>query len=440
MSYDQNIVDALKKAALPLTEQPSTYNALLEYIGDAQIVLLGEATHGTHQFYDIRAQLSKRLITEKNFNAITIEGDWPDAYQINNYIENQKYTKASDALASFDRFPTWMWRNVPMVKFAEWLHGYNQGKESHKQANFYGLDLYSFYRSIHEVITCLEKIDPAAAAQARYHYSCFDQYAHDPQAYGYAVFTKAIESCSDAVVEQLKRLLEQDWEYLAQGEVSADKAFYIAQNARVVKNAEQYYRSLFSNEANTWNIRDSHMHETINELIKHYQLKGIETPKLIIWAHNSHTGNAAATQMSEHGEYNIGQLIKEQFGAKAISIGFTTYHGTVSAASDWHAPVERKIVREALPNSYEALFHATQIPDFLLLLNNKDIVPSKMLERAIGVIYRPETERASHYFYANLAEQFDAIIHCDKSSAIEPLEPTSRWIEGEAPESYPSGL
>ena len=439
MSYDQKILDAIRSIAIPLKGKPSDYNALLESTNDAQIVLLGEATHGTHEFYDIRAQITKQLIAKKGFHAVAIEGDWPDAYQVNRYIHQQEYATATQALASFDRFPTWMWRNVPMVEFVEWLREYNQ-KKSENKASFYGLDLYSLYRSIDVVIACLKKIDPAAAAEARYYYSCFDRYRHDPQAYGYAVFIRAIQSCEDMVIEQLRRVQEQTWQYLEHGEVSADETFYIEQNARVVKNAEHYYRSLFVNETSNWNLRDSHMLETLNVLIAHYQSKGIEKPKIIIWAHNSHVGNAAATQMSEHNEYNIGQLVKEQFKENAFSIGFTTYEGTVSAASDWHAPVERKRVRKALPNSYEALFHATQIQNFLLLLQKTNMIPDELLERAIGVIYRPETERASHYFYANLVKQFDAVIHCDKTTAIEPLEKTSQWIEGEVPETYPTGL
>ena len=306
--------------------------------------------------------------------------------------------------------------------------------------SFYGLDLYSLYRSIDAVIDSLKKIDPAAAQEARYHYSCFDHYRRDPQAYGYAVFTKAIHSCAPEVIEELKRLQEQDWSFLEHGSISANELFYIEQNARVVKNAEAYYRALFINNESTWNLRDSHMFETLNLLIKHYQLKGVVKPKIVIWAHNSHIGNAKATQMGAHGEHNIGQLVKEKFGKNSLNLGFTTYEGTVSAASDWHEPVDRKLVREALPDSYEALFHATKLSNFLLILNNKKIVPEELLERAIGVVYHPQTERMSHYFYANLAEQFDAIIHCDKTRAVEPLEKTSQWISGEVPETYPSGL
>ena len=282
MNYDPKILDAIRSIAIPLRGESSDYDALLAHIDNAQIVLLGEASHGTHEFYDIRAQITQRLITEKGFHAVTIEGDWPDAYQVNRYVHQQQYPTAKTALAAFDRFPIWMWRNMPMIKFIEWLHDHNRAQQPENQVSFYGLDLYSLYRSIDVVIESLEKIDPAAAKEARYHYSCFDPFRHDPQAYGYAVFTQTIQSCAYEVLEQLKRLLEQEGQYLAEGKISADEAFYIEQNARVAKNAENYYRSLFLNQASNWNFRDSHMVETLNELINHYQFQGIKEPKIII--------------------------------------------------------------------------------------------------------------------------------------------------------------
>lgn len=437
--YDQNMLKDLKAHAIQLTGKPTDYDALLDYIGDAQIVMLGEATHGTKEFYDIRAEISQRLINEKNFNAILIEGDWPDAYHVNRYIHQQEHKNAQEALAAFDKFPTWMWRNASMVALVEWLAVYNKQKQKQK-VSFYGLDLYSLYRSIDAVINYFEKTDPTLVEQARHYYACFDKFKRDPQDYGYAVFMQKIQSCQDDVIEALKFVQDQTWEYLGkEGLTTADEAFYAQQNARVVKNAESYYRSLFIDEVSNWNLRDSHMHETLNALIEHHKLKGIENPKFIVWAHNSHIGNARATQMSIEGEHNIGQLVKEQFGNKSVLVGFTTHHGEVSAASAWHSPVERKLVRPALAQSYEALFHEVGIPNFLLLL--KDLtLPDQLLERAIGVIYRPETERASHYFTAQLKYQFDAIIHCDTTDAVEPLEKTSQWISGETPEGYPTGL
>lgn len=437
MSYKPQILEKIQKAAVIFDEK--AYDDLLKKIGDAQIVLLGEATHGTHEFYTIRAAITKKLILEKNFNAIAIEGDWPDAYNINNYIHQRGELKnAKEVLKIFDRFPTWMWANVPMLEFITWLNNYNQQKN--KSVNFYGLDLYSLYRSIDAIILYLETIDPQTAQDAKNIYSCLEHFRHDPQVYGYSVFSYVAKSCQHEVIAVLKKIEELEWQLIEKNKTSLDDAFYILQNARVVKNSEAYYRSLFINAVSNWNLRDSHMMETVEEIIKQYEKKGVKSAKIVIWAHNSHIGNSAATQMSQHGEFNIGQLVKEKFGKNSYSVGFTTYNGTVSAASDWHMPVERKNIRNALPNSYEDLFHAVNIPQFLLTLEDKEIVPQELLERAIGVVYEPETERLSHYFLASLADQFDAVIHCDTTTALEPLEKTTRWIEGEAPETYPSGL
>lgn len=435
-----DLVQTLAPKVISLVDTTTSFNPLYTAIADAQIVLLGEATHGTHEFYTTRAELSKYLIQEKGFNAIAVEADWPDAYALHLYIHNQTYTRAHDAFALFDHFPTWMWANVTMVDFIEWLKSYNQTQEVQKQIGFHGLDLYSLYRSIDVIVQELKKIDPAAAHEAQQYYSCFEQYRHDPQAYGYAVLSGKIESCKDAVMAQFKKMQDEAWSYLATNKISADEALNLEQNAFVIKNAEEYYRQLFFNEVSNWNLRDSHMFHTLGTLIQHYQLRGIKHPKIIVWAHNSHIGNAAATQMSEYGEYNIGQLVKEHYKDKAYTVGFTTYTGTVSAASGWHSPVERKQIRPALKESYEALFHAVDIPNFLLLLNDAPMLAKERLERAIGVVYHPQTERASHYFFANITQQFDAVIHYDTTHALEPLAKTARWLEGELPESYPSGL
>lgn len=401
-------------------------------------MLLGEATHGTHEFYDIRSEITKKLITEKNFNAIAIEGDWPDAYNINTYINNQRFNNAEEALRSFNQFPTWMWQNIPILELTKWLQKFNQEKK--KQVNFFGLDLYSLYRSIDAIIRYLEKLDPELAQEAHYYYSCFEQFRYNPQEYGYSIFSRLSKSCQNEALQELKKLEQLEWQILQEKKASPEEMFYLLQNARVVKNSERYYRSLFLDEVNNWNLRDSHMMETLQEIIKYYHTREISNPKIVIWAHNSHIGNAAATQMSMYGEFNIGQLVKEKFGKNSFSLGFTTYNGTVSAASDWHMPVERKTIRDALFNSYEDLFHNVAISKFFLSLDDKSSVPEKMLERAIGVVYAPHAERQSHYFYASLAEQFDAVIHYDTTTALEPLEKTSLWLEGEVPESYPSGL
>lgn len=434
MVYSADDLLKIEKAAVPLDDE--AYAILLEKIGDAQIVLLGEATHGTHEFYEIRAEITKKLIKEKQFNLIAIEGDWPDAYQINRYVHKQAYSTAHEAVSSFDRFPTWMWANVPMIDLIEWLHLHN-AKDKNK-VSFYGMDLYSLYRSIGVVIESLKKIDPQLAKEAAQRYACLDRFNQDPQQYAYAVFSRVTKSCKDEVIIQLKKLEEMEWQFVQNKNVSAQDAFYLTQNARVIKNSESYYRSLFINEVNNWNLRDTHMMETVDQILDFHKNQG-QDPKIVIWAHNSHVGNAAATQMGDRGELNIGQLVKEKYGSKAFNLGFTTYNGTVSAASDWHGPVERKTVRDALPGSYEDLFHSVGITEFLLSLEDKNIVPKKLLERAIGVIYAPYTERSSHYFYTSLAHQFDAVIHYDQTTALEPLEKTTLWLEGEVPETFPSG-
>jgi len=301
------------------------------------------------------------------------------------------------------------------------------------------MDLYSLHASIDAVLGYLEKIDPEAAKRARLRYSCFDHFSRNPQEYGYATTVGAMESCEDAVVAQLVELQQKAAEFLSRdGEVAAEELFFAEQNARLVKDAEQYYRSMFRGRASSWNLRDRHMVNTIGKLVAH--LNGSRQPKAIVWAHNSHLGDARATEMSHYGEVNVGQLIRERFVNEAVLIGFTTYHGTVTAASDWGAPAERKNVRPALEGSYEDVFHQTGLPRFLIDLRGAGqigVPQQRRIERAIGVIYRPETERLSHYFHARLPEQFDAVVHIDETRAVEPLERTGIWEEGELPETYP---
>lgn len=443
---DTELLSLIRKHAQPLTGTKNDYDALLDEIGDATCVLLGEATHGSHEFYQRRGHITKELITKKGFSAICLEADWPDAYRINRYIQGQKTDKNTQhALDGFKRFPQWMWRNTPMVELISWLHEHN-GKLSHeKKVGLYGLDLYSLYTSIEEVLKYLDKTNPTAAQRARLRYDCFTQYRHNAQLYGYATTFDIGASCQKKVIEQLMDLRASAVELLrAHVDNPADEFFYVEQNAKLIKSAEEYYRSLFfGSAASSWNIRDTHMMETAESLLEHLK-KSKKPAKIIIWAHNSHIGDAAATQMGAEGEINIGHLMKKKYGDKAKLVGFTTYSGTVSAASDWDGPVKRKLVRPALETSYEALFHETEIPHFLLLLNKDPRLAAALgierLERAIGVIYRPETERASHYFGAHLPAQFDAIIHCDQTTAVEPLEKTPEWISEEFPETYPSGM
>ena len=433
--------ELVREIAQPLDGNADDYNALLELIGDARVVLIGEATHGTHDFYFERAAITKRLIAEKGFSVLAIEADWPDSARVHRYVRGAMAdSNANQALSGFRRFPTWMWRNTVMVEFVEWLRGFNKNITAKQAlAGFYGMDLYSLHASIDAVLQYLDKIDPDAARRARLRYSCFDHFSHNPQEYGYAATVGAMESCEHAVVEQLVELQQKAAEFLSRdGEMAAEELFFAEQNARLVKDAEQYYRAMFRGRASSWNLRDSHMVETIENLVAH--LNGNRQPKAIVWAHNSHLGDARATEMSHYGEVNVGQLIRERFGKDAVLIGFSTYQGTVTAASDWGAPAERKNVRPALRGSYEELFHQTGLGRFWINLRGAGqigVLQPRRIERAIGVIYRPENERLSHYFHARLPEQFDAIIHLDETTAAEPLERASVWDQGELPETYP---
>ncbi len=434
--------DIVRQIAQPLSGGSADYDSLLNLVGNARFVLLGEASHGTHEFYFERAQITKQLIIEKGFTVIAIEADWPDANRVHRYVRGASNdSNADEALLGFRRFPTWMWRNTVVVEFVEWLSQFNKDLDPKKApAGFYGLDLYSLHASIDAVLSYLRKVDPEAARRARRRYSCFEHFSQEPQEYGYAATAGIIESCEDEVVDQLVEIQRKATEFLSRdAQRATDELFFAEQNARLVKNAEQYYRSMFRGRASSWNLRDRHMVETIEALVAH--LNGSRQPKAIVWAHNSHLGDARATEMSERGELNVGQLIRERFGNEAVLVGFTTHHGTVTAASDWGEIAERKRVRPALPGSYEELFHEVGVPGFLIDLREGgrkiDILREARLERAIGVIYRPETERLSHYFHARLPEQFDAIIHIDETRALEPLERTSVWDAGELPETYP---
>ncbi|HEY8458976.1 MAG TPA: erythromycin esterase family protein [Blastocatellia bacterium] len=444
---DATITTLTKEFAHPLTGAREDYDPLLEMIGDARFVLLGEASHGTHEFYRERAQITKRLITERGFRAVAVEADWPDAYRVNRYVRGASADAgAKDALGDFKRFPTWMWRNADVLDFVEWLRNHNDalGDQAMK-VGFYGLDLYSLFTSIEAVLAYLDKVDPEAARRARYRYSCFEDFGEDSQAYGFATTFGLSETCENEAVGQLEELRQRAAEYAQRdGWVAADEFFYAEQNARLVKDAEEYYRSMFRGRTLSWNLRDRHMAETLDALVAHLDRQGGPMAKIVVWAHNSHVGDARATESGEGGQLNVGQLVRERYGREAAIVGFTTYAGTVTAASDWDAPAERKIVRPALPQSYEWLFHQTTPPNFLLVTRESEelaeTLRAERLERAIGVIYRPETERLSHYFRARLPDQFDAVMHFDRTRAVEPLERTAQWEAGELPETYPYGL
>ena len=440
---DPTLMEALRETLHPLTGAAEDYDRIMDLVGDARFVLLGEASHGTHEFYRERAEITKRLIQEKGFTAIAVEADWPDAYRVNRYVRRENNdVDAIEALTDFKRFPTWMWRNTVVVEFVEWLRAHNDTlSPGATKTGFYGLDLYSLHASMEAVLRYLEKIDPEMAKQARARYACFDQFGEDPQAYGYLTGLGLAKSCEDEVVRELVELQRRAMDYARRdGRAAEDQFFEAMQNARVVKNAEAYYRSMFLGDVSSWNLRDRHMVETLEALVAHLEGQA-GSAKVAVWAHNSHLGDARATDMGRRGELNIGQLVRERNGRDAVLVGFTTHHGTVTAASNWDAPAERKYVRPGLVGSYEAAFHDTEIARFLLTWRERDNVPKVLreprLERAIGVIYRPDTERASHYFYARLPDQFDAVLHFDETRAVEPLDYSAEWEAGELPETFP---
>jgi erythromycin esterase-like protein/predicted phosphoribosyltransferase len=435
---------ALRAAARPL-QSAADIDHLLDLIGDAQLVLIGEASHGTHEFYRTRAALTRRLIEERGFCAVAGEADWPDALRVNRYVRGQGADATSDeALAAFRRFPRWMWRNTVVQEFVEWLREHNQNADT--PAGFYGLDLYSLHTSIEAVLSYLNKVDPESATRARARYSCFDHFGDDPQVYGYATTSGIAEPCENEVVGQLVELQQEAGRLAAKSE-DGDEAFFAVQNARLVRNAEAYYRAMFSGRVPSWNLRDGHMAETLEALRIHLHKKESSDAKVVVWAHNSHLGDASATAMAAEGELNLGQLVRERHGREAFLLGFTTYRGTVTAASNWDEPAQQRQVRPALAGSYEALLHEAatpETPDFLLNLRDPAVAshlrPAR-LERAIGVIYRPETERFSHFFLASLPDQFDAVIHLDRTSALTPLDPDPGWETAEElPETFPFGV
>lgn len=445
---DELIIEAINKAAIPFESVDANMEQIIKLVGDKRIVLIGDGSHGTHEFYELRAKITQRLIEEKGFNAVAIEGDWPDAYKVHRYLHGASdVLSASDALGGFKRFPAWMWRNTEVASFINWARKHNDGIElEERKIGFYGLDLYSLHASMDAVIEYLDKVDPKASQDARARYSCFEPSARNPEAYGYSAAINLESSCEEEAKEQLMELQRKAFEYVKKDTITGkDEYFYAEQNARLVRDSEAYYRSLFIGDQSSWNARDMHMAETLIYLERHLTGQLGEASKIIVWAHNSHVGDACATEMGKRrGEVNIGQLAREHFKNESFLLGFSTYEGTVTAASHWGSYTERKNVRQALSESYEALFHEVKHKNFLLSFDlateAKRLLSKPRLERFIGVIYRPETERASHYYYADITNQFDALIFLNKTKALAALEINSEWEKGELPETYPSGM
>ena len=427
------IVNAIAAFSEPFNSiEGAELDALLERIGDAKIVLLGEATHGTSEFYRMREHISQELIARKGFRFVAIEGDWPDVARLDHYVRHFEYPPSE--WTAFARFPTWMWRNNEVRSFVDWLHAHNAERAPPERVAIYGLDLYSLYTSIRSVLKYLDEVDPNSARIARQRYGCLTPWQADPATYGHAALTGAYRTCEKEVVRMLQDILHKQSDYAAH---DGERFMDAVQNARLVTDAERYYRIMYYGSRASWNLRDNHMFETLRTLLDFHGSKA----KAIVWAHNSHVGDAAATEMSARGEYNIGHLCREEFGNSVYSIGFGTHTGTVAAASDWDGPMEVKAVLPSLKQSYERLCHETGRSQFMLPLRGRSEVRDRLarprLERAIGVIYRPETELASHYFQAVLPEQFDEYIWFDESRAVTPFQ--TKELEG-LPDTYPFGL
>jgi erythromycin esterase-like protein len=443
--FDRTVIKAIQAAAVPLHSLDDT-DAILDAIGNASIVLLGEATHGTHEFYRSRMEISMRLLREKGFAGIAVECDWPDALEVSRYAQGRGAAMTPQAaLGSYERFPRWMWRNVDVLELVKRLREFNDGiSDERRQIGFFGLDLYSLRRSMEAVVDYLDRVDPEAAQRARTRYACFDHLAEDPQRYGYATTFGMKQDCEVEVMRQLMGMTANLERYAGiDGVTGFDEAFYAQQNARVAQNAESYYRAMFEGRNASWNVRDTHMADTLDALREHLSRRRGDSARLVVWAHNSHIGDARATEMGRRGELNLGQLVRQRHGdAHCFLLGYTTHAGTVTAASEWDRPAERKHVRPSLEGSVENLMHRAGHDFFLPLRGNPGLLQQlgQRLERAIGVIYLPESERVSHYFQSDIGKQFDAIIHIDTTRAVKALDAPAAMLHDELPETYPTGI
>lgn len=429
---EQNDVSAtnlIKKSAHAVSGNPHDYDPLMKMIGDARFVMLGEATHGTHEFYRERAAITRRLIEEKGFDAVVLEADWTDAFRANEFVHGISEDRtAEQSLSGFTRFPQWMWRNTDFRDLVASIRSYNNSaKPEVARVGIYGMDLYGLSESADEVVRYLKAFDPEAGNRAAKRYSCFAGYGDKPEQYGSDVSRDGKKSCEKQAAEQFREMENRFINWLNQTNRQRDEDLFSAyQNARVVKNGEAYYRLSYKGNFSTWNLRDSHMAETLQALTKYLNAVGKAKSKIVVWAHNTHQGDARMTEMGEAGELNVGHLMREAHDGDSVLVGFTTYTGEVMAASEWGERGQRMKVRPAISGSYSKLFHETGIPNFLLIFRGNESLTSELshprLQRAIGVIYKPETERQSHYFEARMSKQFDAVVHFDVTNPVKPLD------------------
>ena len=433
----KSIAEGIAKRALPLSD-PADLDPLIERIGDARYVLLGEATHGTSEFYEWRAALSRRLIEERGFSFVGVEGDWPDCYRVNRYAKS--YADAGDSarevLHAFERWPTWMWANREVAEFAEWLRDHNRRLSPERQAGFYGLDVYSLWESMHAVVGYLESVDPSLARAARAAYGCFEPYAEDAQEYARATAIVPT-TCEREAVAVLGALRRKAAEY----KDGRDAFFNAEQNALVAKNAELYYRTMVRGGPGSWNVRDSHMVETLERLMVHHG----PDAKAIVWEHNTHIGDARFTDMARGGMFNVGQLVRQEHDADdVVLVGFGTHRGTVVAGEEWGAPMRRMRVPPAREGSFEHAAHLSDTGDCLLLFNGVDDggipgLDAPIGHRAIGVVYDPRSEHWGNYVPTIVPRRYDAFIHIEESAGVDALH-MPVLVDGEPPETFPSGM
>lgn len=449
MTTRMDLIELIARQAHPITGSSTDYDSLLEIIGNAHFVFLGESTHGTHEFYQARAEITRRLIQERGFRAVAVEADWPDAYRVNRYVRSQRHSRnedrrSIDALGDFTQFPLWVWRNAVVLDFIGWLRDFNQRLDARHRVGFYGLDLYSLYASVASVIEYLEQVDPQAGNEARRCYGLLGQLRSAAAMKQENVGSLAARrSCEDAVTEHLIKIRQQEAQRIERASVvPEDEQFQAEQNAYLIRNAKDYYGAMLRSDITTWDLRSHHMVETLEALAHHLSRWG-RPARVVVWGHNSHIGDSRATLTSPWGKISMGQLMREKRHKDVVLVGFTTHQGTVSAASQWQGEVERKRLRPALPGSCEAVLHDSRHERLVLPLtdaNLREKLNRPRLQRAIGVIYEPEHERSIHYFETCVADQFDAIIHFDKTRAVEPLDQVSGWETDWFPDTYPYGL
>lgn len=445
----KQLAKLVRAVAKPLGHSREDYDQLLDWIGNARFVLLGESTHGTHEFYRERAEITKRLIREKGFNAVAIEADWPATHRLNRYVLGTSDDADSlGALGDFTRFPCWVWRNADMADFIGWMRSHNDAQDSRaRKGRLYGLDLYGLNQAIHAVIGYLDRVDPAAAKEARQRYACFGYLNEQRHRYGFGAALGLEKTCEEEAVTELVEMRRREAELIAKDpdRIGTEEDWFSAeQNALLIEDAERFYRAMFRERATAWNQRDGHMAEALAEIADFLQRK-YQQSKIVVWAHNAHIGDGRAVTCGEGLKINLGQLVKEKFHAQAVSVGFTTYSGTVTAAADWwDSPPQRKPLPPAVEESYEAVFHEVGFPRSMLNLREQNEavfnLGAERLERTIGVIYRPETDVLHAYTQARIAKQFDALIHIDQTRAVEPLDHLAAWDTGDVPATFPVGV